>query len=146
MSDSLWQQIMQQVRQHSAPEVIEQSLDDRDCESLKLPSISQSAMSVLEPYTELVWDLNQARQKPPFPPAYVPKSVTILYEDMPFIRWEDGQFTLIRNCPNAYHPRFTEIQFDDQTALFLVSGEAIVNRIGAMATFAEQLEQAVVQG
>jgi hypothetical protein len=105
-------------------------------------NLSEAAIAVLMREPELVAHLQEARSLPPFPPGYVPAVIEELFDDLPYRRWEWGQALPVyeRPCPPDYEPPFVEYSFDDETALFQVQGEIIVNRMNAMAEYANYFE------
>jgi hypothetical protein len=104
-------------------------------------NLSERTISILVKEPELVAYLQQVRSLPPFPPGYVPALIEELFDDLPYRRWEFEQTTpsYERRCPPNYDPPFVEYSFDDETALFCVGGEVIVNRVGAMVEYANRL-------
>lgn len=104
-------------------------------------NLSNQAIAILVKEPELVAYLQEARSLPPFPPGYVPAVIEELFDDLPYRRWEFGETTpsYERSCPSDYGPPFVEYSFDDETALFSVGGEIIVNRVGAMVEYANRL-------
>lgn len=106
-------------------------------------NLSEAAIAVLIKEPELVAYLQEARSLPPFPPGYIPAVIEELFDDLPYRRWEWGKASPVyeRPCPPDYEPPFVEYSFDDETALFQVRGEIIVNRVSAMAEYANHFER-----
>lgn len=94
--------------------------------------LSDHAQAVLSKESEIVADLSKARLLSPFPPDYKPEVFEVLFDDLVFIRWQSGELVYIAKCDENYQPPFTEYAFDEETALFLVNGEVIVNRVENM--------------
>ena len=109
---------------------------------LRTWGLSESAIAVLSSEPELVAHLEEMRSRPPFPPGYVPAVVEELFDDLPYRRWELGCSapTYERQCSVNYEPPFVEYSFDDETAVFHVRGEIIVNRIEAIVDYANRLD------
>jgi hypothetical protein len=108
-------------------------------ESLQLSELSDRAIAVLNRETEVLTRLIAARSFAPLPPGYTPKVVEVLYDDLVFIRLEDGYLRYLRPCDQSYLPPFMEMRFDDEIALFMVGTETVINRLTAMATLDEIL-------
>ena len=94
--------------------------------------LSDHARAVLSKEPEIVADLSKARLLEPFPPDYKPEVFEVLFDDLVFIRWQLGKLVYIARCDENYQPPFTEYAFDEETALFLVNGEVVVNRVENM--------------
>ena len=78
--------------------------------------------------------VTRAKEKPPFAAEYTPFLVEILFEDIVFIRYENGNITAIRESKEGYVPTFWEVCLDEETALFVIgNGEVVVDRAGDMA-------------
>lgn len=75
---------------------------------------------------------DQERHKPLFPAEFAPTVINILYDDMLAVRSESGYVTYrAKRIPAQI--ALVEFYFDDQLGLALIHGNAIVNRISAMA-------------
>jgi hypothetical protein len=96
--------------------------------SVKDWGLSLKAVASLLAAPELADEATTERSSPPFPAGYTPTTIELLYDDMLFVRSENGQVTYLRHCPDNYEPSFFEMRFDDQMALFLVEGEVVINR------------------
>ncbi len=96
-------------------------------------SLSASAIALLTREPEITSALAIARRRHPFPAGYTPAAVDVLFDDVLFIRSNRGQIVFLRPCSPNYQPPFVEVRFDDQTALFLIQGDMVVNRVQAMA-------------
>lgn len=90
--------------------------------------LSPQAVAVLEKEPEIVEALVQARYAPPFPSDYLPQQYEVRFEDVTHIFLKRGKAPFIQNCSPDYSPAFVEYCFDNQTALFAVDGEIIVDR------------------
>ena len=98
--------------------------------------LSSQAAFLLSKEPDILADLAHDRLLPPFPPGYIPAVVEVLFDDIPFLRLEDGQIAYIRDCHRDYQPSFVEYRFDDETAVFHVNGEYVINRIEGIAQVA----------
>jgi hypothetical protein len=98
--------------------------------------LSPTAVLLLSKETEILADLAQERSLPPLPPGYVPRLIEVLFDDLPYIRWQDGSLIYVRDCRQDYQPMFLEYRFDGEVAVFQVQGEYVVNRIEGMAQVA----------
>lgn len=109
---------------------------------LRTWELSESAIAVLIHEPEIVVHLEEMRSRPPFPPGYVPAVIEELFDDLPYRRWELGRSrpTYERQCSPDYEPPFVEYSFDDETALFHVKGEIVVNRVAAIVDYANRLD------
>jgi len=95
--------------------------------------LSPQAIEVLSREPEILEDLAQVRSLPPLPPGYSPAVVEVLFEDLPYLRSEQGVLSILRECLPDYQPRFIEYRVDDETAFFQIGGEIVVNRLEAIA-------------
>ncbi|MEM6427512.1 MAG: hypothetical protein AAF728_20490 [Cyanobacteria bacterium P01_D01_bin.128] len=95
--------------------------------------LSPQTVNVLAQSPEILPDLARSRTLPPLPPGYVPQVVEVLFDDVPFIRSEGGNAIFLRDCRAAYEPTLIEYRFDDETAVFQVGSEYVVNRIEGIA-------------
>jgi hypothetical protein len=95
--------------------------------------LSAQAAVVLSKQPEILADLARERLLLPLPPGYVPNVIEVLFDDVPYLRSEQGVLTYTRNCHSNYEPLFIEYRFDDETALFQVGDEYVVNRIEGLA-------------
>ena len=91
-------------------------------------NLSPKAIAVLKKEPEIVEALAEARSLPPFPSDYMPQEYELRFEDATYIMLKRGQSPDIQDCSPNYSPAFVEYCFDDQTALFTVDGEIIVDR------------------
>lgn len=95
--------------------------------------LSKPALTVLSQQPEIVDKLQQAKELPSFAADYVPGKIEEKFGNTIFRRWEYGVLTYERMCPSNYEPPFVEYCFDEQTALFFIDGEVIVDRLELMA-------------
>lgn len=95
--------------------------------------LSEDALCVLEKEPEIVAQLQQERSLPPFAADYQPSVIEERFDGIKYRRWEEGHLVYERPCAANYDPLFVEYCFDEQTALFHVNGEIVVNRIEALA-------------
>jgi hypothetical protein len=95
--------------------------------------LSAAAVLLLSQEPEIVADLVRDRSLPPLPPGYVPRLVEVLFDDLPYIRWQDGSLIYVRDCRQDYQPMFVEYRFDGEMAVFQIQGEYVVNRIEGIA-------------
>jgi hypothetical protein len=96
-------------------------------------ALCANSIAVLSKEPEIVADLVIARSLPQLPPAYVPNIIEVLFDDVPYMRAENGTLTYVRQCDPGYQPPFVEYRFDGEIALFQVGQEYVVNRIQGMA-------------
>lgn len=96
-------------------------------------SLSEDSIVVLLKEPEIVADLVIARSLPQLPPGYIPSIIEVLFDDVPYIRAENGVLTYVRECVPGYQPPFIEYRFDGEVAVFQVGQEYVVNRIQGMA-------------
>jgi hypothetical protein len=109
----------------------------QDLENSILPSLadwglSPAAVLLLSREPEILADLECDRQLPPFPASYVPRVIDILFDDLPYIRSEDGGLVYVRDCSVSYQPKFVEYRFDDEIAVFHIGDEYVINRLEEM--------------
>jgi hypothetical protein len=95
--------------------------------------LSAQAMSILSREPSILADLAEARQLPPLPPGYIPNVIEVLFDDVPYIRSTNGILNFVRNCHPDFQPQFIEYRFDDETAIFQVGSEYVINRIEGIA-------------
>lgn len=95
---------------------------------LKSWGLSQHAIFILSQEPEIVADLAKARELEPFAVDFKPRVFEVLFEDVVYIRWQEGKKPFIADCSENYQPLFTEYALDEQCALFLINGEVVVNR------------------
>jgi len=95
--------------------------------------LSPQSIEVLSREPEILDDLAQVRSLPPLPPGHSPAVVEVLFEDVPYLRSEQGVLSVLREYLPDYQPRFIEYRIDDETAFFQVGGEIVVNRLDAIA-------------
>lgn len=98
--------------------------------------LSEHAITILDKEPEIVAELQQARSLPPLPADYQPSVIEERFDGINYRRWEEGHLVYERPCSAKYEPPFVEYCFDEQTALFHVNGEIVVNRIARMAEMA----------
>ena len=107
-------------------------------QSVMLPDLadwglSAQAVSILSREPSILADLAEARLLLPLPPGYIPNVIEVLFDDVPYIRSTNGILNFVRNCHSEYQPQFIEYRFDDETAIFQVGSEYVVNRIEGIA-------------
>ena len=95
--------------------------------------LSQKAIHALNNEPTILQSLAADRLLPPLPPGYVPKVIDVLFDDVPYIRTVDGVITRLRECHKDYKPSFIEYRFDDEIALFQISGGIVINRLEGIA-------------
>ena len=95
--------------------------------------LSKPAVNVLSQQPEIVDKLQQAKELPLFAANYIPEKIEEKFGDTIFRCWEYGVLTYEQMCPSNYEPPFVEYCFDEQTALFFIDGEIIVDRLELMA-------------
>lgn len=87
----------------------------------------------LKQHPEQLPALAEGRALPPLPPGYVPEVVTVLFDDLPYLRSVGGELIFSRDCLPDYHPGCVEYRLDDQLAFFQIGSEVVVDRIGGLA-------------
>ena len=95
--------------------------------------LSAQAVSILSREPSILADLAEASLLPPLPPGYIPSVIEVLFDDVPYIRSTNGILNFVRNCHAEYQPQFIEYRFDDETAIFQVGNEYVINRIEGIA-------------
>jgi type IV secretory pathway TraG/TraD family ATPase VirD4 len=98
--------------------------------------LSPQAAAFLSREPEILASLAHDRLLPPLPPGYVPTTIEVLFDDIPYFSSEGGIITYLRDCCPDYEPVFVEYRFDGEIALFQVGGEYVVNRIQGIAQVA----------
>ncbi len=83
---------------------------------------------------EIVQSIAEARSQPPFPEDYQPKRLDILFEDQIYVTRIGDKYTHYKHWKEKTHPKFVEIRFDGECALFSVRGEVLVDRIYLVAS------------
>ncbi len=96
-------------------------------------SLSERSIAVLSKEPEIVEELAIARSLPQLPPSYTPAIIEVSFDDVPYMRAENGILTYLRPCDSGYQPPFVEYRFDGEIALFHIGPEYVVNRIQGMA-------------
>jgi hypothetical protein len=96
-------------------------------------ALSERSIAVLSKEPEIVAELATARALPPLPPSYIPAIIEVSFDDIPYMRAENGILTYLRQCDPGYQPPFVEYRFDGEIALFHIGPEYVVNRIQGMA-------------
>jgi hypothetical protein len=99
--------------------------------------LSERAIKALNNEPTILQSLAADRRLPPLPPGYVPKVIEVLFDDVPYIRTEEGVVTRLRECLEDYQPAFVEYRFDDEIALFQIDGEIVINRIEGISKVSE---------
>jgi hypothetical protein len=107
--------------------------------------LSSQAVSILSREPSILAELTEARLLPPLPPGYLPSMIEVLFDDVPYIRSTNGVLNFVRNCHPDYQPQFIEYRFDDETAIFQVGNEYVINRIEGIAQI-YVLQQLLHQG
>jgi hypothetical protein len=101
-------------------------------ENLKERQLSEKAITFFHDRPEMLAHIT--RDQTPFAAEYTPSLVEILFEDIVYIRYEDGSITATRESKEGFAPAFWEACFDGETALFVIGdGEIIVDRVQEMA-------------
>ena len=101
--------------------------------NLETWGVSAPAITVLSQEPEILVDLAEARERPPLPPGYYPDVIEVLFEDVPYLRSEQGVLSVLRDCLPNYQPRFIEYRMDEETAFFQVGSYVVVNRLEGIA-------------
>jgi hypothetical protein len=70
--------------------------------------LSERAIQALNNEPTILQSLAADRLLPPLPPGYVPKVIEVLFDDVPYIRTEDGVVTRLRECLEDYQPSFID--------------------------------------
>ncbi len=95
--------------------------------------ITEAAQEALSQEPEVFAILKKARSLPSFKPRYRPTVVELLLDDLPYLRTVCGEIVYTRNVRDDYDPPFWELKFDGETALFVIKGEIIVNRVADLS-------------
>lgn len=106
---------------------------NRTLPNLDTWGVSAQAIAVLSQEPEILVDLAEARNRPPLPPGYCPDVIEVLFEDVPYLRSDQGVLSVLRDCLPDYQPRFIEYRVDEETAFFQVGSDIVVNRLEGIA-------------
>jgi hypothetical protein len=107
--------------------------NDHTLPNLETWGLSAQAIAFLSQEPEILADVAEARNRPPLPPGYCPDVIEVLFEDVPYLRSEQGVLSVLRDCLPNYQPQFIEYRLDEETAFFQVGSDIIVNRLEAIA-------------
>lgn len=104
-----------------------------------LPSTTQL---FLDEYPEISQYLSEQQAKGNFNAAYTPTVIEVKFSGLTYIRYENGEITATRSCSEDYKPTFWEVCFDEEeTALFVLGKEVLLDRTGDMAQLDELMAQ-----
>ncbi len=95
--------------------------------------LSEAAIAFFDDRPEMLDHIAKVKDLPPFAAEYTPSLVEVLFDDIVYIQYKDGAITNIRKSREDFVPDFWEICFDEETALFVIGEEVIVDRAGEMA-------------
>ncbi|NEQ47482.1 MAG: hypothetical protein F6K00_29645 [Leptolyngbya sp. SIOISBB] len=95
--------------------------------------VSDQTIAILRREPNILADIAKARNRPPLPPGYCPDVIEVLFEDVPYLRSEQGVLSVLRDCLPDYQPRFIEYRMDEETAFFQVGSDIVVNRLEGIA-------------
>ena len=90
--------------------------------------LSQQARAILSQEPEILEDLKKIRKLPPLSPEFKPKSLEIRFDDVTYIRLEREKISYYHPCSEDFQPTFSEYKLDEETVLFHVDGEVVVDR------------------
>ena len=96
----------------------------------KLPA---ETVAALMEHPAIAADLTSILDEPPFAADYVTREVTVLFDDVTVLQWQDGQMKYpCPNLPADYQPELVEWVVDGETAYFSVQGLEVINRLPAV--------------
>ena len=90
--------------------------------------LSPKAVAILLKEPEIVEDLKKIRKLPPLEKKDEFKVVEIRFDDVTYIRHERGKGAYYHPCSADFEPTFSEYKLDEETILFHVGGEVVVDR------------------
>ena len=90
--------------------------------------LSPKAVAILLKEPEMVEDLKKIRKLPPLEQKDEFKVVEIRFDDVTYIRYERGKGVYYQPCSANFEPTFSEYKLDEETILFHVGGEVVVDR------------------
>jgi hypothetical protein len=102
-------------------------------------NLSERAIAILSREPEIVIDLQHSRSLPPLPPGYVPQQVEVLLDDMVALRYANGEKIYERQFSEDFEPQWIEWRFDNQSAVFAIGGEYVLNRTEGIAEVVARL-------
>ena len=94
--------------------------------------LTSKTQDILAKHPDITESLLLDRSLPPFPNDYVPEIIDFLLDDVRFITIADGKLAELKSFPQGKKSDFLEIRIDGECGLFLVNGEAIINRLKNM--------------
>lgn len=95
--------------------------------------LSEAAISFFEDRPEMLEHIAKAKVQPPFAAEYTPSLIEVLFNDIVYIRYENDTITAIRKSKEGFVPEFWEVCFDEETALFVIGKEVVIDRAAEMA-------------
>lgn len=96
----------------------------------KLPA---ETLAALLEHPEIAAELLPVFDQPRLAEDYVPREISVLFDDVTVVEWQDGQMTY--QCPPVaadYQPELVEWLVDGETAYFSVQGREVINRLPAV--------------
>lgn len=90
--------------------------------------LSERAVSILLKEPEILEDLKKIRELPPLPSSFKAKVLQILFDDVTHIYHEVGKGDYYHPCSPDFEPTFSEYRLDEETILFHVGGEIVIDR------------------
>jgi len=96
----------------------------------KLPA---ETLAALLKHPEIAAELLPVFDQPQLAEDYVPREVSVLFDDVTVVEWQDGQMTY--QCPPVaadYQQELVEWLVDGETAYFSVRGREVINRLPAV--------------
>jgi hypothetical protein len=102
-------------------------------------NLSERAIAILSREPEIVIDLQRSRSLPPLPPGYVPQQIEVLLDDVVALRYANGERIYERKFSEDFEPQWIEWRFDNQSAVFAIEGEYVLNRTEGIAEVVARL-------
>lgn len=101
---------------------------------MKTVLLSDNARTFFDEMPELAQCLTEQSKKGNLQAAFTPSVVEIKFAGLTYIRYENGEIVATRPCAKDYVPEFWEVCFDEEeTALFVLGKEVLLDRTGDMA-------------
>ncbi len=87
----------------------------------------------LAAYPNVLDALSQDFDKDSLPPDYIPKTIEIMFDELPVYCWDDGREVLHLEVPADPAPQVMEWAFDGELVYVALEGQPILNRLQNVA-------------